>query len=243
MTVLGGFARPLAAMGALVAVYYGLESLLGPPLARFFTGYAGLDGVRRRQLRVRAFESLASACFCVGGLAGAAAYARAGLNYVSGHSALAQAQCLALAAFYCFHLWRMAAAKGYPPPLYPHHVFMATGLVCCLYFDMLYFYAILSAVPAGGAVVRNARWAARLSGGATPAPSPRAAATAILLVELPAPLAGFVHLFVVGLREGRIPAPVWALVIVPAVASTAMAGWFVASAFRDAARRRIAGGA
>jgi hypothetical protein len=239
----GGFARQLAAVGALGVVFYALESSLGPLLAQRFPGYADLDGARRRQLRARVFEGLACVYLCVGGIVGAVLYAGKGLNYVSGHDAFAHAHLVALAAFYLFHLWRMAAAGGYPPALYPHHVFMATGLVCCLYFGVLYFYALLSAVPAGGAVVRNLRWAARLSKGATPAPSPHAAATAILLLELPAPLWGFGHFYAVGLRDGHIPGPVWALVIVPAVASTAMAAWFVAGAFRDASRRRLAKGA
>jgi hypothetical protein len=243
MTTFGGFALQLAALGVLVAVFRAVEFLLGPLVAARFPGHENLDGTRDVQLRVRAFETLASAYLCLGGIVGALVFAASRLNYVTGQSTFARAHCLALAAFYAFHLWRMAVAKGYPRALYPHHVFMFTGLVCCLYYDVLYFYALLSAVPAGGAVVRNARWTARISKGAIPAPSPRLAATLILLLELPAPLIGFVHLFTIGLHDGPIPGPAWALVIGPAVASTAMAAWFVAGAFREASRRPLPEGA
>jgi drug/metabolite transporter (DMT)-like permease len=243
MTTVGGFGLQLIALGVLVVVFRLGEYLLGPLVEGRFPRYDSLDSARRLQLRVRAFETLACAYLCIGGIVGALAYASAGLNYVTGQSAFAQAHCLALAAFYTFHLWRMAVAKGYPRTLYPHHVFMVIGLVCCLYYDVLYFYALLSAVPAGGAVVRNSRWAARISAGAVPAPPPRLAATLILLLELPAPLIGFVHLFAIGLHDGPIPAPAWALVIAPAVASTAMAAWFVAGAFREASRRTVREGA
>jgi hypothetical protein len=231
----------LAIAGVLGAVFYALESSLAPLLARFFPGYGALDPRRRLQVRVRSFESLASIYLCLGGIGGAVAYARSDLNYVSGYSAFAHVHALALAAFYLFHLWRMAAAGGYPRALYAHHFFMALGLLCCLGFGVLQFYMLLSAVPAGGAAVRNARWAARVSNGATGAPSPWTAATVMLLTELPAPLGGFVHLFLVGLRDGPVPGPVWVLVIGPAVASTLMAAWFVAGAFREAARRRAPG--
>jgi hypothetical protein len=233
-------AFPLTALAVLVAAFYAFEAALGTLLARRLPGYAQLAPA---QWRVRAFETLASAYLCAGGVAGACAHAAAGLNYVSGHSAFARVHCLLLAAFYGFHLWRMAAAKGYPRALYPHHAFMTIGLVCCLYYDVLYFYALLSAVPAGGACVRNARWAARASGGAVPLLAPRAAAALLALVELPAPLFGFFHLFAFGLRDGRLPGLAWALVIAPAVASTTMAAWFVASAWREAARRPLHEGA
>jgi hypothetical protein len=240
MIDVGGLARLLAVIGALAAAFYLLESALAPLLARGFPAYGALDPGRRLQVRVRAFESLASVYLCLGGVGGALAYALSDLNYVSGHSAFARGHAVALAAFYLFHLWRMAAAGGYPRALYPHHAFMALGLVACLAFDVLYFYMLLSAVPAGGAAVRNARWAARVSNGVTPAPSPRTAAALILLTELPAPLGGFVHLFWRGLRDGPVPGPVWVLVIGPAVASTLMAAWFVAGAYRESARRRAA---
>lgn len=239
MMDLGVLARLLAGIGVLGAVFYALEAALTPALARYFPAYDALGPRRRLQLRVRAFESLATGCLCLGGAVGSAAFVRADLNYVTGDSPFARLVALALAAFYVFHLWRMAVAGGYQRPLYAHHLLTALGLVCCQAYGVLYFYMLLTAIPAGSAVVRNARWAARVSDGAVAGPSPWTAATALLLTELPAPLGGFLHLFRVGVRDGSVPGPVWVLVIVPAVVSTLIAVWFVAVAFRSAARQGV----
>ena len=161
MMEVGGLVRLLAAMGVLGAVFYALESSLAPLLARWFPGYGALEPRRRLQVRVRSFESLASIYLCLGGIGGAVAYALSDLNYVSGYSAFAYGHALALAAFYLFHLWRMAAAGGYPRALYPHHFFMALGLVCCLAFGVLPVLHV-----AVGGTGRRRRGAQRPLGGA-----------------------------------------------------------------------------
>jgi hypothetical protein len=237
MTVPGSFVSELVAVGVLMALLFAAEACLGTVLPRRFPAYDALDGPRPAQLRVRGLEALGSAYLCAGGVLGALAFASSRANYITGGGPYPHAHCLALVAFYLFMTGRMLVVRGYAGALYVHHMIMVVGLLCCLYFDVLYFYVLLSAVPAGSAVVRNARWASRVSAGAFPAPAPLLAAALVLLLELPAPLAGFVHLFAVGLRDGHIPGAAWALVIAPAMASTAMATWFVAGAFREACRR------
>src|SRR5262245_25028232 len=94
-SVLTGFTRDLAAMAVVGAAFFALEASLAPLLARRFPGYAGLEPRRRRQLPARAFESLACAYLCLGGLGGALAFSLAGLNYVNGRTAFAHAHVLA----------------------------------------------------------------------------------------------------------------------------------------------------